>query len=78
MTSATIKAAFAAVGITVRVRNLKCKFRICPIASADFDQPAVIAVAKSLGLTDPLGRLGVTFNTRREAICYKPGAIARI
>ena len=78
MTSTTIKAAFAAAGIAVRVRDLKCKFRICPVASADFDQPAVIAVAKSLGLTDPLGRLGVMFNTGREAICYKSGAIVRI
>jgi hypothetical protein len=78
MTSATIKTAFAAAGIVVRVRDLKCKFRICPVASVDFDQAAVAAVAKSLGLTDILGRPGAMFNTMREAICYKPGQIVRI
>ena len=78
MTSATVKAAFAAAGLSVRVRDLKCKFRICPVVPVDFDQAAVVAVAKSLGFTDPIGRLGAMFNTRQEAICYKPDAIVRI
>jgi hypothetical protein len=78
MTSASVKSAFAAAGIVVRVRNFKRTFRVCPVASVDFDQAAVVAVAKSLGFTDPLGRPGALFNTNREAICYKPGAIIRI
>ncbi len=78
MTSATVKSAFAAAGIAVRVRDLKLKFRICPVAPVDLDQAAVVEVAKSLGFTDPAGRPGASFNTSREAICYKPGAIIRI
>ncbi len=78
MTSATVKSAFAAAGIAVRVRDFKRMFRICPVASVDLDQSAVVAVAKSLGFTDPAGRPGASFNTSREAVCYKPGAIIRI
>ncbi len=76
MTSATIKAAFAAAGIKVRVRDLDAKFRICTLSGEAHNQAASVAVASSLGMTDCLGRAGGTFEGY-VMWSYKPGAIVR-
>ena len=79
MNSQQVKAAFAAAGIRVRVADQGLKFRICPLRDTDpaFDQPAALAVGASLGLTSVLLEAGGQFNTTRELIGYKPGAIRR-
>ena len=80
MNSQHIKTAFAAAGIRVRVKDLGLKFRICPLRDTDpdFNQPAALAVGASLGLTSVLLEEGGQFNTTRELIGYKPGAIRRV
>ena len=76
---ADIKAAFAAAGFKVRVRNFPMKFRICPTGSTTFsDRDAVKAVAASLGLTDTRAQAGGLFNGSAEFIGYKPGQIVRV
>jgi hypothetical protein len=80
MNSQHVKATFAAAGIRVRVADLGLKFRVCPLRDTDpdFDQPAALAVGASLGLTSVLLEAGGQFNTTRELVAYKPGAIRRI
>jgi hypothetical protein len=78
MTSADIKAAYAAAGIKVRIRNFTRNFRVCTVNSTRFDHVAAAAVAASLGCTDVLGRPGCNFNQPHELFAYKPGAIVRI
>ena len=78
MTSADIKAAYAAAGIKVRIRNFTRNFRVCTLDSTQFDHVAAAAVAASLGCTDVLGRPGCNFNQPHELFAYKPGAIVRI
>ena len=77
MTSSEVKAAFAASGIKVRVRNLREKFRICTLSEQPHDQKASIAVASSLGLTSVYGYPGGTFEGY-VMWAYKPGMIIRV
>lgn len=80
MNSQQVKAAFATAGIRVRVADLGLKFRVCPLRDTDpdFNQPAALAVGTSLGLTSVLLEAGGQFNTARELVAYKPGAIRRV
>ena len=78
MNSNTIKTAFQAAGIRVRVADQGPKFRVCTLGDTAFDQAAATAVAISLGLTDSLARLGGQFNQLHERVGYKPGAIRRV
>lgn len=78
-TSQTVKAAFKAAGIRVRVADLGLKFRICPMTDADpdFAKADALAVVAALGCTSSLLDAGGQFNTARELVAYKPGAIRR-
>lgn len=78
MNSEQIKAAFVSAGLSVRVRDLGAKFRVCPIGSGAFDANTVREVAARLGLTDSLARSGGVFNGSREFIGYKPNAVKRV
>lgn len=76
MNSQTVKAAFAAKGIKVRVRDFGLKFRICD-ASKALHGDAMQAVAVELGFTSAAGNAGGQWNTGMEFIAYKPGAVVR-
>lgn len=81
MTSSDLVSRFAAAGLAVRVRDLGQKFRVCPRSSAPYtaaEKVAAVELAKSLGLTDALGRSGGNFNGGAEFIAYKPGAVVRV
>ena len=72
-TSQSIKSAFAAGGMNVRVRDIARAFRICPSRdNTPFDKATATEIASSLGLTCVLGTLGGQFNGSRELIGYKP------
>jgi hypothetical protein len=80
MDSKHVKATFAAAGIRVRVADQGMKFRICPLRATDpeFNQAEALAVGAGLGLTSVLLEAGGQFNTTRELVGYKPGAIRRV
>ena len=79
MTSAAVKAAYAAAGLKVRVRDCGKTLRICPVGEAEFPKDRVAEVANGLGFTSVLGLpiVAYSFNGSRELFAYKPGAIVR-
>ena len=78
-TTQSIKLAFAAGGMNVRVRDIARAFRICPSRdNTPFDKSNATAIAASLGLTCILGTLGGQFNGSRELIGYKPEMVVML
>lgn len=76
MKSKQVKAAYATHGMTVRVRDLGPKFRICGVTQEI--RELVESVAVGLGLTDCVLNAGGQWNGRAEFIAYKPGAVVRL
>lgn len=76
LTSADVKAAFAAEGLKARVRDFKQNFRICDVDRKQHEA-IVHRVAVSLGLTRVLGEPGGEWNGDTWFVGYKPGVIRR-
>ena len=76
MNSKQVKAEFARHGMTVRVRDLGLKFRVCGVTKKDIGE-LVECVAVGLGFTSVLGIPGGSWNGGKEFIAYKPGSVRR-
>lgn len=77
MDSKMVKAAYKAHGLTVRVRDLGHKFRICGVTKSAVGELVEMAAA-SLGLIAITGELGGSWNGSTEFIAYRPEAVRHV
>jgi hypothetical protein len=78
MNAATIKNAFAAANIKVRVKTLNNSgFRVCTVDGSAHGE-ASQKVAAELGMTNSAGILGGNINQAHEMFTYAPGKFRRV
>lgn len=72
MDSKTVKSAFAAAGIKVRVKAFPGKFRVCRVGDLPHDAAASSAALAQIGLVDCFGRPGGNVSQPHEMFAYIP------